>query len=203
MGAKERRVREKEELRRRILDAAREIVLKEGCDCVTMRRVAEKIEYTPTTIYLYFKDKEELIGTVCEETFLGLLKVLERVEQDYKEPLKRLQAGCQAYVDFGLANPELYRVGFLTPVEQPLNLKEIAQKFPAGFKAFDFLRRSVETCIKQGVFRNGDTETASQAVWACLHGITSLLIIKPFFPWVAKDRLIDFVIGDIIDGLKR
>ena len=168
-----------------------------------MRQVAEKIEYTPTTIYLYFKDKEELIGTVCEETFLGLLKVLERVERDYKEPMKRLRAGCRTYIDFGLANPELYRVGFLTPIERPQNLEEIAQKFPAGFKAFDFLRRSVDTCIKRGVFRKIDTETASQAIWACLHGITSLLIIKPMFPWVAKDRLIDFIIGDIINGLKE
>ena len=203
MGVKERRVREKQTLRRRILDATREIVLKEGCDCVTMRRVAEKIEYTPTTIYLYFKDKEELIGTVCEETFLGLLRVLERVEREHKEPLKRLRAACRAYVDFGLANQELYRVGFLTPLEPAPNLEEIAQKFPAGFKAFDFVRRSVEACIKQGVFRKVDTETASQAVWAGLHGITSLLIIKPFFPWVDKNRLIDFVIGDIIDGLKK
>ena len=190
-------------MRRRILDAAREIVLKEGCDCVTMRRVAEKIEYTPTTIYLYFKNKEELIGTVCEETFLGLLRACVQVEQEHKEPLKRVRAGCRAYVDFGLANPELYRVGFLTPMKPTTDLEAIAKKFPAGFQAFDFVRRSVEACIKQGVFRKVDTETASQAVWAGLHGITSLLIIKPFFPWVDKNRLIDFVIGDIIEGLKE
>ena len=125
------------------------------------------------------------------------------MEQECKEPLKRLQAGCRAYVDFGLANPEHYQLGFLTPMEPPPNMEEIHQKYPAGLKAFDFLRRSVDACIKQGIFRKVDTETASQAIWACLHGITSLLIIKPFFPWVAKDRLIDFVIGDMIDGLKR
>ncbi len=208
MGAKERRVREKEHLRRRILDAAREILLKEGCDCLTMRKVAEKIEYTPTTIYLHFQDKEELIGTVCDETFEGLLRVLERVQKEHSEPLKRLRAGCRAYVDFGLENPELYRVTFLTAMphlaqHDPKVLEELAQRHPAGFKAFDFLREAVAGCTKDGILRKMDAETGAQAIWASIHGIVSLLIVKPFFPWVAQNRLIDTVIESAINGLRK
>lgn len=208
MGAKERRVRDKAHLRRRILDAAREIVLKEGCDCVTMRRVAEKIEYTPTTIYLHFQDKEELIGTVCEETFQGLLRALEDVQKEHSDLLKRLRAGCRAYVDFGLQQPELYRVAFMTPMPHlvqpdPKLFREMAQKHPAGFKAYEFLRGAVDSCIKQGIFRKIDTETATQVMWASIHGIVSLLIVKPFFPWIPKDRLIDAVVDGAIRSLQK
>jgi len=69
MGSKQRREREKEALRQDILDAARELFVEEGYDNVSMRRVAEKIEYSPTTIYLYFEDKASLLYAICEETF--------------------------------------------------------------------------------------------------------------------------------------
>ena len=105
MGIRERRVREKEQLRRKILNAARELFAKEGYENVTMRKVAHKIEYTPTTIYLYFKDKEELVAAVCEETFAGLLEVVERMERKYSDPLEQVRAGCRAYIEFGLAYP--------------------------------------------------------------------------------------------------
>ena len=60
MGVKERREREKESLRQDILDVAREMFATEGYESVSMRKIADKIEYSPTTIYLYFKDKNEL-----------------------------------------------------------------------------------------------------------------------------------------------
>ena len=69
MGTKERRAREKEQLRRQILVAARELFVNEGYESVSMRKkFANKIEYSPTTIYLYFKDKADLLDSVCKET---------------------------------------------------------------------------------------------------------------------------------------
>ena len=71
MGTTERRARAKQLLRGEILDAARELFIKHGYENVSMRKIAEKIEYSPTTIYLYFHDKSEILHTLCEETFAG------------------------------------------------------------------------------------------------------------------------------------
>jgi len=72
MGVQERRAREKKELRQEILDAARDLFVREGFENVSMRKIAEKIEYSPTTIYLYFQDKADLLDCICEETFEGI-----------------------------------------------------------------------------------------------------------------------------------
>ena len=81
MGVKERRAREKELLRRQILSAARELFVNEGYESVSMRKIAERIEYSPTTIYLYFEDKADLLDSVCQETLLSLLNTLEQLKK--------------------------------------------------------------------------------------------------------------------------
>ena len=86
MGIKERKAREKEQLRRQILSAARELFVNEGYENVSMRKIANKIEYSPTTIYLHFKDKADLLDSVCKETLLNLLNTLERLKRDNTDP---------------------------------------------------------------------------------------------------------------------
>ena len=65
MGVRERRDREREEIRTRILDAARELFATEGYEAVTMRRIADRIEYSATAIYFHFRDKEALLQELC------------------------------------------------------------------------------------------------------------------------------------------
>src|SRR3974377_665963 len=102
MGVKERKARQKGFLRQEILDAASELFVKEGYENVSMRRIAEKIEYSPTTIYLYFTDKAELLEQVCFETFSRLSLVLSRIQELPGDPVKRLKHGLIAYIQFGL-----------------------------------------------------------------------------------------------------
>ncbi|HSE38996.1 MAG TPA: TetR/AcrR family transcriptional regulator, partial [Blastocatellia bacterium] len=96
MGSKQRREREKEALRQDILDAARELFVNEGYENVSMRRVAEKIEYSPTTIYLYFEDKASLLYAICEETFAKLAKRMEAIGKEGDDPIEVLRKGCRA-----------------------------------------------------------------------------------------------------------
>ena len=88
MGTKERRAREKEQLRRQIIDAARELFVSEGYENVSMRKIADKIEYSPTVIYLYFKDKADLLDSACQETLLGLLDTVELLKRDKNNPVE-------------------------------------------------------------------------------------------------------------------
>ena len=114
MGTKERRKREKENLRQEILDAARQLFLKNGYDNVSMRLIAEKIEYSPTTIYLYFKDKAELFRSICEETFGKLERELAAINSTDSDPVDCLRKGGEAYIRFGLRYPYHYQLVFLT-----------------------------------------------------------------------------------------
>jgi len=202
MGSKQRREREKEELRQDILDAARELFVNEGYENVSMRRVAEKIEYSPTTIYLYFEDKASLLYAICEETFAKLAKRMEAITRECDDPVEVLRRGCRAYVDFGLKYPNHYKLTFINHPQHPKDHKKHLREESMGMKAYGNLRAAVEACIKAKKFRAGDVEAVTQMVWAGEHGITSLLISMPDFPWVKKSELIDLTIETLISGLK-
>ena len=200
MGVKERRTREKEQLRRQIIAAARELFVNEGYENVSMRKIADKIEYSPTTIYLYFKDKADLLDSVCKETLLDLLNTLELLNRDKSNPVETLKKSGKAYVDFGLKYPQDYKLTFVVrpQFQKGLGLEEGS----VGERVFNYLCAMVSECIRQKAFRQVAVETTGQALWSAVHGVTLLLIDFPDFPWTAKDKLIDMVIDTMIDGLK-
>src|SRR3974377_818614 len=113
MGVQERRARERQELRQEILAAARDLFVREGFENVSMRKIAEKIEYSPTTIYLYFNDKADLLDCLCEETFARLLRKQNQIAQTVSSPLERLRQGLRGYIEFGLKYPNDYTVTFM------------------------------------------------------------------------------------------
>lgn len=169
MGIAERREREREEVRRKILDAAQELFATEGYERVTMRRIAQAIEYSPTTIYLHFKDKDELVQRLCQENFVKLIRVLsaQGTPADPADAIRQMGLG---YARFGLKYPNHYRFMFLTPFAHG------HQPSPAGQQAFELLRNVVAKAIESGRFRRAPVDTVAQVLWANLHGAVSLLI---------------------------
>ena len=203
MGVKERKLRQKKFLRQEILDAASELFVKEGYENVSMRRIAEKIEYSPTTIYLYFRDKAELLEEVCHETFSELSRHLTRIQDQSRDPLERLRRGLIAYVYFGLDNPHQYRASLMMPTPESLDKSKYVQPDSPGMQAFDFLRRCIFDCISAGKLRSQDAELISQTLWCGVHGATSLLITHQIFPWVGKEQVIESVADTMIAGVAR
>src|SRR5262249_9466154 len=112
VGVAQRREREKTELRTRILEAARNIVRREGFGALTIRKIADAIEYAPGTLYLYFENRDAIAR---ELSFEGFRKLLEAFAPASKitDPLARLEAIGRAYVRFGIDNPETYRLVFM------------------------------------------------------------------------------------------
>ena len=200
MGVKERRAREKEQLRHRILSAARELFVTEGYESVSMRKIADMIEYSPTTIYLYYKDKADLLDSVCKETLLHLLNTLDLLRKDKSDPVETLRKSGKAYVEFGLKYPQDYKLTFVVgpQFQKGLGLQEGS----VGERVFSYLRTIVSECIRQKKFRQVDVETTGQVLWSAVHGVTLLLIDFPDFPWTEKEKLIDMVIHTMIEGLK-
>jgi len=203
LGVKERKLRQKKFLRQEILDAASELFVKDGYENVSMRRIANKIEYSPTTIYLYFKDKAELLEQVCHETFARLSQHLRAILEQPGDPLVRLRRGLIAYVHFGLDNPHHYRATFMLPIPEGFDKQKYIRPDSPGLQAFDFLRRCVFDCISAGKLHPKDPELASQTLWCGVHGVTSLLITHTMFPWVDKGQVIESVVDTVIAGVSK
>jgi len=196
MSAISRRHRHKKELRREILDVARKIFVSAGYENFSMRRLAEEIEYSPGSVYLHFKSKEELFHCLVEESFARLLSTLTSLgeERERSDPTDELKRALWAYVEFGLRNPNDYRFAFM--IQPPLESRPCK-----SHAAFEVLRNIVRRCVEAQRFLAADVETTSQALWAAVHGITSLLIQRPAFPWVAKEKVIAQVIDSAMGSL--
>ena len=153
-------------------------------------------------IYLYFKDKAELLESICQETFSKLVQRLTKITEQPGDPIERLKRGLFAYVEFGLENPHHYRATFMTPLPDEFDHEKYVQPESPGIQAFDFLRRCVYDCIAAEKFKTQDAELASQTLWAGVHGITSLLITHTHFPWVGREKVIRGTINAIVAGLE-
>lgn len=202
LGIAERKERQRKGLRQEILAAALDVFVNEGFQHLSMRRLAEKIEYSPTTIYLHFKDKAELFECVCEQTFSQLSAIFSEIMLQPADPLEILRRCCRAYVDFGLDHPDQYTVSFLLDSGQRLAPEEVMMKFPKAMEAFFQLRIGVANCMARGEFIEADPELVSQVIWAGLHGLTALFIVKPSFPWCDKDSLINLMIENMIRSMR-
>jgi AcrR family transcriptional regulator len=197
MGVQERRARQKASIREEILDAARTLFVKEGYEHVSMRKIAEKIEYAPGTIYLYFRDKAEIMERLCEETFSKLLRKMQALNNDPSNPLEGLRRGLRTYIQFGIDNPNHYVVTFVQAKQIPEDYQP-----KAGEQCFNYLRAAVRRCIEAGQLNCEDTEEVAQAVWAGAHGIVTLLI-SCNFPFIEQTRLVDRVVYILIEGIRK
>ncbi len=203
MGIKERREREQEQLRQKILDAASELFAKDGYESVSMRKIAQKIEYSPTTIYLYFKDKNDLLHQICEETFSNLIKDWKKIEDITDEPIQGLRKAMRAYVEFGLKYPNHYELTFTNPLAEYLGSEEHSYEGSMGQKAFEHLVNQVVRSMEAGQIKKDDVATVSQTIWAMGHGIVSLLNSHKDFPFIDKETFIDRSTDMIFEGIKN
>lgn len=173
MGISERKEREKQEMRNNIIEAAITMFTEEGYEKTSIRRIADKIEYSPATIYLYYKDKDELLYDVQHEAFGRLAEEFQK-RATHKDPLKRLQEIMYNYIDFGLKEPELYDLMFI--IRSPMNVVEEDHSWKNGDAAFEFLYNCVQECIAQDLINFKDPIIGSISIWAFGHGLISLQI---------------------------
>jgi AcrR family transcriptional regulator len=207
MGVKERREREKLETRDLILEAARELFVSEGYDRVSMRKVAEKIEYSPTAIYVHFADKEALFRELCHRDFDRLGQVFRRAALP-DDPAERLKHIGRTYVEFGRQYPNHYRLMFMTP-HPPSELDDHDCQIRGNpeMDAYALLKHTVQQAIDAGVFRAGinDAELISQTLWSAAHGVISLHIAKQFDSWVewrSLDERVSLILDAVLNGLR-
>lgn len=177
MGVSERRIRERLDTRQSILATARELFLLKGFEATTIRNIAEKIEYSPSTIYQHFKDKNEIFYTIHSEAFAELVRYLNASEM-HKNPMDQLIALGQIYIQFALENPELYDLMFI--MEAPIDFLNYLEdaNWTEGKMAFDYLKSVIANCIQQGLLKETDLESLSYLIWSTVHGLVTISIRK-------------------------
>jgi AcrR family transcriptional regulator len=189
-------------LREEILEAAERLLVETGDEeAVSIRSVAEAVGVTPPSIYLHFADKNELMFAVCERQFVRLDRVLEEAAAGSDDPLESLRLRGRAYVRFGLENPEHYRILFMgKPKSEPEGFD--AERL-RNMASFDHLVDAVRRCMDAGAIPRQEPVFVALGLWAVVHGLTSLLISKPDFPWPNADALADHLCAVQVAGLGR
>ncbi len=171
MGITERKEREKQEMRERIVEAAAEIFTREGYEKTSIRMIAERIEYSPATIYLYFKDKNEILFAVHRVGF-DLLKQEMYPLAQIENPLERLRAIGELYLRFSVEHPQHYNLMFV--LMAPMEVLEERKPWVDGGEAFGFLKETVQACMDQELIRATSAEDYAFYSWAFLHGLVML-----------------------------
>jgi AcrR family transcriptional regulator len=184
--ATERRQRQKQETRERMLEACRQLLLTEGFHGLSMRKLAAKIGYSPTAIYFHFPDKEALLGELVEREFIKFRRSFDQAGQPGTDPIERLRSMGKIYVDFGLEQPAAYKFLFMnTQIEQFPKIGLIEHGNPAQ-DCYAYLRATVTEGLAAGRFRDEltDADQIAQLFFSGSHGVVSLYLARGKDPWV-------------------
>ena len=195
MGIKQRRERERQEIRQSILSAAREIATEEGWQAVTTRKVAERIEYSPSALYKYFEDKEDILHTIMIQGLQRMVAALERITAQEHRPSERLQQIAATYWDFAWHHPTVYQLMF--------DLKGKIHEIEEAKAAFQVVRAAIEEWSQVNDVMMSDLDQAVEMMWATMHGFVALTLAQyiPGGSTRAKETLIQAV-SDLLLGWK-
>ena len=179
MGITERKEKQKLEIKKMILDASMKLFVEEGFENVTIRKIADLIEYSPTTVYLYFKDKNEIFYSLHE---LGFQKMAEvnRNLAGIANPITRLHKMGENYIDFGMANPEFYDVMFIQRAPMKVLSEMTNCDWKHGEAALNALKITIEEAMQKGLVKETNVEPVAMAIWGMVHGLVSLAIRDRF-----------------------
>jgi AcrR family transcriptional regulator len=191
--AEKRRLQQRQDARRTILDATEALLVEEGYDRFSMRKLAQRCGYTAPSIYHHFGDKAGLIDALLEERFRGLLELLRRVRL-VDDPRANIRQLALAFVRFGMENPTHYRLLY-TP--RPLASAPV----PSAEAALELFERPFRQLSREGHLVTDDLQAATQACWVMLHGLIHLRTARPDLDW--SERLLDVALDAMVRGVLR
>lgn len=172
-------------MRTRILSAAHDIFKEHGYDGLNIRSIAERIEYSPATIYLYYKDKNEIFYALQYEAAAAKRDHLLPAAS-VEDPWSRLIEFGRLYVDFGLKHPDWYDLLFLT--RAPMEHLENHDCWTLGKATHAFFVETVQACIDARYFKSTDAATIAYTLWCHAHGMVSLFVRERMRMYPPEER---------------
>ncbi len=173
MGIKERRKKEKEQLKELILKEATLMFLEEGYEKTSMRKIAQKIEYSVGTLYLYYENKNELfygVQSVAFEKFLNYMEPLQEIES----PVERIKRLGETYIAFALDNKAYYDIMFM--IEAPMESVEETEGWKRGQRTFSLIEEAVSESQGLGYFEGKNPRAVALVFWSAMHGMVALML---------------------------
>ena len=199
MGTKERQQRDRDRIRESILAAARDLFVSEGYRNVSMRKIADRIEYSPAAIYSYFASKDDIFFALAEEGFRHLANHVQAAVSDVPEPLARLRRGLWAFYEFSKTHSEFFELMFIDR-----SVPSLTQ----DFQRFEFFQATtaraeadIQACIDRGDFSRGlNPASGLHVLWVGALGAATIGLAKRLAPGEDPDALAHDVLESILSG---
>ena len=195
MGSKDRILRLKEETRVNILDASLDIVKEEGWQALSMRKIADKIEYTAPIIYEYFANKEAILMELTRKGFLILARDMKAAKEKHRLPAKQIEAMWLAYWNFAFTQKELYQVMFGVDV----NCCEMAQIMPEAEEPFNIVTEVIQEIMASQKPSEDDICVKYYTYWSVIHGLISINLTRR----TTSDEINREILKTAISGITR
>lgn len=195
---KVRKQKHKEDLKISILEAAKKLFVQEGYEATSIRKIAKEIGFSPTTIYLYYKDKNDIVYALHREGFQLLRQQFVALES-VDDPFQRIKALGRVYIDFAFRNPDYYQVMFM--MKEPMTFLDThcaQEQWPEGERAFDFLRGTVAQCQEQGWFKGLDGNFVALQTWGAVHGLVTLYLSEHMSK-IAENLALDLSVRELVN----
>jgi AcrR family transcriptional regulator len=186
--------------RAEILEAAKQLFVEEGYAATTIRRIAARLGISSTALYVYFPDKDAILVEICDTTFAGLIVELDEVRRCSTGPLDALSKSLERYIRFGLDHPNEYELTFVTRRSKELQKLE-PEREKLGMQAFGRFRDCVDAVVRAGITNDSDTQRLTQQLWAAIHGLVVLLLLRSEFPWNEVNSLVSGHVTMLVRGV--
>jgi AcrR family transcriptional regulator len=188
--------------RAEILTAAKQLFVREGYAATTIRRIAATVGISSTALYVYFPDKDAILAEISDATFAGLIVELDEVLRNSPDPLSALAKSLERYIRFGLDHPNEYELTFVSRLPEGLPGKK-SENEKLGMQAFRRFYDCVDAVVRSGLTNETDTERLTQQLWAAIHGLVVLLLLRSGFPWADLDSLIRGHVEMLVSGVRK
>lgn len=195
------------ERRSEILAAAKELFISRGYETVTTRELANRVGLSQTGLYVYFQNKEEILQELRRSTYERMGARLGEVTAEGLPGAALLQRLLEGYLQFALENPDEYQLTYMVTHaslkhDERKDLTRPAAEQPPSIQVFLAFRDQVARLMAEGILQKGDPMAVTQALWGALHGLATLLITHPEFPWVDHRLLIETLVKTLVKGLQ-
>ena len=184
--------------REQILQVALGLFTQHGMANVTTRQIARAVGISQPSLYAHFPSADAIAGELCVRGFQALHATFAGVLATPGTPVERLERLGRAYIEFGLANPDVYRIAFMVELDPSKPCPEPDPGMEEGMKTFLVLRTVVAEVLGR---EDHQVDLVAQTCWASVHGLVSLLLARGHFAWADREQLIDCQLRRLSAGI--
>lgn len=184
------------DLRRLLLEHARKMLVSQGYNSLSMRKIATQAGYSATTIYLHFKNKDDLLHALIEEGFSKLNEQFSKEIESHSNPLKKIEKLCRSFIDFGLHQPEYYEIMFLM---HPEDMKRYPpEKYRKARRTILMLKDVLDEAKASGIMKTDRTDLEAFAIWSSVHGAIAVIHAGRLDVRIDQDEFLKTVLQGIM-----